>query len=103
MKGIGTTSCRHFKIDYVYHQLTWRLTDMHNQLSATHKHDIADYLGIDEHDLDQCPATLEPTQSPIPLVFEYKVIFSKAVPCSICQEIEDGCCVRVPVWVIEGN
>ncbi len=76
---------------------------MHNQLSATHKHNIAVYLGIDEHDLDQCPAALEPTQSPIPLIFEYKVIFSNVVPCNVCQDIEDGCCVRVPAWVIEGN
>lgn len=74
---------------------------MHNQLSVQQQHNIAVYLGIDEHDFDQCPATIEPTRSPSPLVFEYKVIFSHAVPCSICEDIEDGCCVRVPAWVIE--
>jgi hypothetical protein len=65
--------------------------------------DIAVYLGIDEQDLDQCPATIESTQSSIPLIFEYKLIFGKAVPCSICQDIEDGCCLRGPAWLIEGN
>lgn len=74
---------------------------MRTQLSTKNRQDISSYLGISESELDNCPATLEAVNSPGCLIFEYKVIFSASVPSCITSDLEDGCSVRVPAWLID--
>lgn len=71
------------------------------ELTAEQRHSISEYLGIDELELEVCPATLKPVKSPGTLTFEYVLTFNSAVPCDIWSDIEDGYFVRIPAWVID--